>query len=343
MIDITRKTRTIEGVSPDRIPYDQLMDDQEAVILKGVAADWPLVRAGLQSPLAAIDQLKACYQGRPVTAYTAEPAVGGRFFYNADFSGLNYAATRVRLDAYLDEIASHIDVVDSPAFYIGSTDPDIFLPGLRDGNNLVFNHAMFERNPPLPSVWIGSRTIATAHYDMSHNLAVCVAGRRRFSLFPPGQVENLYPGPLEPTPGGQVVSMVDFRRPDFELYPRFRDAQAAGEVAELEPGDVLFYPALWWHHVEALESFNILMNFWWNTTPAFMDTPMNSLLLSLLSLRDRPQAEKDSWRAMFEYYVFGPAEKAGAHLPDHIKGALGPLDEMKARRLRAMLLAKLNR
>ncbi|MBW8881588.1 MAG: cupin-like domain-containing protein, partial [Asticcacaulis sp.] len=194
-----------------------------------------------------------------------------------------------------------------------------------------------------PSLWIGSRTTATAHYDMSHNIAVCAAGRRRFALFRAEQVENLYPGPLEPTPGGQVVSMVDFRNPDFERYPRFREALASAQVAELEPGDVLFYPALWWHHVEALAPFNVLANFWWNTTPAYMDTPMNAMLLALLSVRDRPQAEKESWRAMFDYYVFAPADKAGAHLPEHAQGPLGPMTEMTARRLRATLLNKLNR
>ena len=343
MTTIATRVETRDGVAPDRIPYDELMAAQRPVVFKGLATAWPLVADGLSSPDKAIENLKRFYQGKPVVVYRGEPGIKGRFFYNSDLTGFNFQPGTAPLGDVLDEISRHRDDPDAPSLYIGSTDIDLFLPGLRAENDLALNNEMFARNRTLMSIWIGSRTTATAHYDMSHNLAVCVAGRRRFSLFPPGQVENLYPGPLEPTPGGQVVSMVDFRRPDFELYPRFRDAQAAGEVAELEPGDVLFYPALWWHHVEALESFNILMNFWWNTTPAFMDTPMNSLLLSLLSLRDRPQAEKDSWRAMFEYYVFGPAEKAGAHLPDHIKGALGPLDEMKARRLRAMLLAKLNR
>ena len=118
------------------------------------------------------------------------------------------------------------------------------------------------------SIWIGNRTVATAHFDMTHNLACCMVGRRRFSLFPPEQVHNLYPGPLEPTPGGQVISMVNFDAPDFERFPRFREALAAGQVAEIEPGDVLFYPAMWWHHVQALESFNTMINYWWTTTPA---------------------------------------------------------------------------
>ncbi len=202
---------------------------------------------------------------------------------------------------------------------------------------------MFELNPPVVSVWIGNRTTATAHYDMSNNMACCIVGERRFTLFPPEQVANLYPGPLEPTPGGQVVSMVDFQNPDFHQHPRFADALRNAEVADLEPGDALFYPALWWHHVEALSDFNTLVNYWWNTSPGYIDTPQNTLLHGLLSLRDRPDQEKRAWKALFDYYVFGPADLAGAHLPEHAKGDLAPMDEASARRLRAKLLQRLNR
>ena len=118
---------------------------------------------------------------------------------------------------------------------------------------------------------------------------------------------------------------------------------AAGEVAELEPGDVLFYPALWWHNVEGIGDFTAMINYWWNTSPAFMDTPQNTLLHAILSLRDRPEPEKRAWKALFDYYIFGPSEQPAAHLPEAAQGILGPLDEVKARRLRALLLNKLNR
>jgi hypothetical protein len=74
-----------------------------------------------------------------------------------------------------------------------------------------------------------------------------------------------------------------------------------------------------------------------------MDSPQYTLLHALLSIRDRPDTEKRAWRAMFDYYVFGPAGQAGAHLPDAARGNLGPMDETKARRLRAQLLQRLNR
>lgn len=343
MVDITTKARSVTDIDPAAIPFDDLMMAQAPIVMKGLACDWPLVIEGLKSPQAAMGYLKRFYQGRPVTAYRGEPEIGGRFFYNPEVTGLNFSAGRLPLDAFLAEVEAHLDNPTPPSFYIGSTDLELYLPGLDAENHLRLDHPMFAANPPIRSIWIGNRTTATCHFDMSHNIAVCVAGRRRFTLFPPDQVANLYPGPLEPTPGGQVVSMVDFINPDLDRYPRFGDALQMAQVAEMEPGDVLFYPALWWHHVEALEPFNILINYWWNTSPAFMDTPMNTLLHGLLSLRDRPQAEKASWKALFDYYIFGPADCAGAHLPEAARGALGPLDDMSARRLRAQLLNKLNR
>lgn len=333
--------RVVEGMAPDAIPFDRLMTDQVPVILKGVAANWPLVQAGLASADAAIDLLQRFDAGRPVVTFTGAPEIGGRFFYDEAVTGLNFTSRREPLTALLDAVRPQLGDAQAPSFYVGSTDLDDYLPGFRAENDLVLDHPMFARH--LASIWIGNRTTATCHYDMSHNLAVCAVGRRRFTLFPPDQVANLYPGPLEPTPGGQVVSMVDFAAPDFERHPGFRDAMAAAQVAELEPGDLLFYPAMWWHHVEALAPFNVLVNYWWNTSPAWLDTPQLTLLHALLSLRDRPADEKAAWKALFDYYVFGASDRAAAHLPEAARGPLAPIDATQARRLRAQLLHRLNR
>lgn len=343
MSEAMRKVQEITGVTPDRIPLDELMAAQQPAVLKGVANDWPLVALGRESVEATIAYLKAFDGGRPIVGYTGAPEIGGRFFYNSDLTGLNFEAARAPLGEFLDRIAASLEDAEPPALYIGSTDLDLYLPGFRSENDLGLDPGSLGGEPSLVSIWIGNRTVATAHFDTSNNLACSLVGRRRFTLFPPEQVANLYPGPLEPTPGGQVVSMVDFADPNFERHPGFAEAREAEQVAELEPGDVLFYPALWWHHVEALEAFNVMVNYWWNPSPAFIDTPMNTLLHGLLSLRDRPEAEKAAWRALFDYYVFGPADRAGAHLPEHAQGELAPLDAAKARRLRAKLLNRLNR
>jgi hypothetical protein len=328
------------ALSPDA-PFDPaaLAARQHPVVLRGLVRDWPMVRAGLESSAAAAAYLKHFYRGAAVVGYTGAPTIGGRFFYDDSGTAMNFTAGRVALDAYLDRILATGGDPNAESLYVGSTDLDTYLPGFRAENDL----AGFGEATPLASIWIGNRTIAATHFDMSNNVACCLVGRRRFTLFPPDQVANLYPGPLEPTPGGQVVSMVDPRAPDFQRYPRFAAALEAAYVIDLEPGDVLVYPALWWHNVEALGEFNVLVNYWWNAAPRFMDTPMNTLLHGLLSLRDRPASEKQAWRALFDYYVFGPAEQPAAHLPEAARGALAPLNDLSARRLRAQLLQRLNR
>jgi hypothetical protein len=335
--------RTVEGLNRGDIDFAALVEAGEPVVLKGVAADLPLVEAGRQGVDAAMAYLLRFDSRRPVIGFVGEPEIGGRFFYNHDVTGMNYTAGRAPLAEYLDRIRAGIAAGDAASVYLGSTDLDAYFPGLRDENPVVAAGELPGAGMSLASLWIGNRTTAAAHWDMSNNIACPLVGRRRFTLFPPDQVANLYPGPLEPTPGGQVVSMVDFVTPDYDRHPGFRDALGAARVAELEPGDMLVYPALWWHRVEALDDFNVMVNYWWNDVAAFVDTPMTTMLHALLSLRDRPEGEKRAWRELFDYYVFGPAARAGEHLPPHARGALAPLDETAARRLRAQVLQRLNR
>jgi len=333
----------LDGLNADGIPYADLLAAGQPVVLKRVAIDWPIIRHRQNGAAAFISQLKAFDAGRQVTGYVGAPEMKGRFFYNDDMTGFNYEVVMSGLGSFLDRIVAENDKAEGRHCYLGSTDVDLFLPGFRRENDLKLNHSMFDKSPLLVSLWLGNRTIAAAHYDMSNNLACNLIGRRRFTLFPPEQIHNLYPGPLEPTPGGQVVSMVDLKAPDFERYPRIRDALGAAEVAELDLGDVLFLPALWWHQVEALDDFNALLNYWWNDVPDFIDNPMDTMLHGFLSLRERPTHEKAAWRHLFDYYLFGPSDLAGKHLPADARGALGPMGATTARHLRTRLLHRLNR
>jgi hypothetical protein len=340
MINVSNEVRVIEGCSPEALPLEELLASGRPALLKGLVRSWGLVQAGLRSVDDAMDYLRSFYNGKVLSASFAPPQIAGRLFYNDDYTRLNFEARRTQLGNVLDEIKAHLDDAAPPTMYIGSTLIDSYLPGMRKDNDLGF--AAFGVDAP-PAIWIGNRTVASCHYDAPNNIACVAVGRRRFTMFPPSQVDNLYPGPLELNPGGQAVSLVDFTQPDFDRFPRFREALAAGCSALLEPGDAIFIPSMWWHHVEGMSSFNTLVNYWWTTAPKHVPSPMSSLYHAIWSIRDRPEAEKEAWRQVFEYYVFGPSSRAGEHLPEQARGLLGPIDENRARQIRAMLLNSLNR
>jgi hypothetical protein len=339
MVPIQRRVREISA-RPDNLPLDELLARNEPAVLRGLVADWGITRAGLKSDRAAMDYIRSFYNGRPVNASVGAPEIRGRLFYVEDFTKLNFSVERVQIDNFLGRIESHLQDQQPPTMYIGSTVVDSVLPGFRRENDLGF--AAHGIDAP-PAIWIGNRTIASCHYDAPNNIACCVVGRRRFTLFPPEQIFNLYPGPLEPTPGGQAISLVDFANPDFESHPRFRAALEYAQVADVGPGDAVFIPSMWWHHVQGLSDFNTLVNYWWSRSPAYIPTPMHALYHAIWTLRDRPEHEKLAWKQVFDYYVFGAPELAGEHLPDAARGMLGPITDDQARFIRAMLINKLNR
>ena len=344
VFDTLQKTQRIQARSCTDIDFIQLAGLGRPVVVEGAAADWPMVEAGRHSPDAAMAYLEQFYSGKPLVLYTLPPECEGTPNYDASMRAMNFEASRTSLGDFFNAMRSTIGQARSKGYYIQSTDAQIFFPGFERENGLAGSTGdLFRAAPPMVSLWLGGRTTARAHYDMSNNIAICLAGGRRFILFPPGQIHNLYPGPLALTPGGQVITTVDLRYPDFETHPRLKNALESAEVAELAPGDLLIYPALWWHQVEALADFNVLMNYWWNAVPNHVDTPWTTVLHALLSLRQRPASEKAAWMEVFKYYVFSEPELASDHLPEGARGPLGDLSPEGARRLRAELLNRLNR
>ncbi len=274
----------------------------------------------------------------PAVVTVGPPDIGGRFFYNDDLSGFNFRREHVPLGVVLKTLLNYSTQESPPAIYVASTTIDTWLPGFRAENDLALGLP-----DPLASIWIGNRTRIPAHQDLPDNLACVVAGRRRVTLFPPQQLSNLYIGPLEFTPAGQAVSLVDFDAPDFERFPRFAEALEHAQVAELGPGDAVYIPSMWWHYMQALEDFNVLVNYWWRRAAAWMDTPMNALMLAIMTIRDLPPGQREIWDDVFRHYVFGAGKDTTAHIPEAARGALGPFDDDTARALRARLLQRLNR
>lgn len=315
----------------------RLTGAREPFVLRGLAADWPVVKAGLASGQAARDYLADKARDRAFPVQIGAPGGGERLFYNAAM-GMNFQSAQGPLSGILEDIAASEDEPEAPTIYLSSIDMGAYFEGLSEENRLPLG----ERKP-IESIWIGTRTRIAAHNDVPDNLAVCAVGRRRFTLFPPEQLANLYLGPLENTPAGRPVSMVDLRAPDFAAHPRFRAALDQAQVAELEPGDALFIPSLWWHHVEALAPFNVLVNYWWRDAPAFLGKPEDALLHAILAIRDLPETDKARWRALFDHYVFDNDAQLIEHLPEQARGVLAPLTAGTAGQIRARLLRSLSR
>ncbi|SDH63827.1 MULTISPECIES: cupin-like domain-containing protein [unclassified Duganella] len=331
------RSRQLRGDNRRPLPND-ILTSSTPLVLRGLVDDWPLVRAARNAPQAADTYLRRFYRDATVLGTSAPASSGGKIFYNDDLSGFNFSAQMVRFDQVLDALRDHLDHPQPPTLYVGSTTIDTCLPGMREDNPLNFG-----ARDPLASIWIGNRTCVPAHYDLPDNIACVAAGRRRFTLFPPAQLKNLYIGPLDFTPAGQSVSLVDPQAPDLARFPRYAEALTHAQTAVLEPGDALFIPSMWWHQVEGLAAFNILINYWWRQSPAYMDTPFNTLLQALMTVRDLPPAQRAAWQEIFRHYVFDSDGSEAAHIPPAARGMLAPLDADAARSLRAQVLNRLNR
>lgn len=331
-------TPVVERAAVDAAALDALLRGaRKPFVIRGLVADWPLVQAGLKSNRAARDYLVKRARPVPFAVSIAPPSQEGRLFYDGAME-VNFRMARGPLADIFGGIDDNENRADPPTVYLGSIDVPSHFDGVAEENRLDLG-----TRDPVISLWIGTPTRIAAHNDFPDNLACCVAGRRRFTLFPPEQFANLYLGPIDNTPAGRAVSMVDFHNPDFDAHPNFADALSQAQVVELMPGDAVFIPSMWWHHVEGLAPFNILQNYWWRDTPRFLGQPQDALNHAILSIRDLPAEDRALWRDLFDHFVFNSGPAATDHIPSGARGVLAPLTAETAGRLKAFLLRTLSR
>jgi len=328
------------GLSIDEIRRDVLPEKSPA-ILRGLVRDWRSVHEFLDSPAALVRYLQRHDSGAPVDALMTEPEIEGEIFYNAAMSGFNFHRNRLPLSQIAAQVLRYAQFPKPPAVAAQSALIRDCLPAFEQENKLpLFDGTV------LPRIWLGNRITTPTHVDEWNNVGCVVAGRRRFTLFPPEQIANLYIGPLDFAPTGAAMSLVSLRNPDFERYPKFRDALRQAQTAELAAGDAIFIPPLWWHHVESLEPFNVLVNYWWHDLLGAhpgADSAFDALLHGILSIRALPPETRRAWAAFFEQYVFGPSLESTGHIPPERHGILGALSAEQRAALRAHLAGKLQR
>jgi Cupin-like domain len=300
----------------------EVVEPCRPVMLRGLVKDWPIVAAGRLSPSAVRDHLKPLDVGGEIEAFFGTPAIAGKYFYTEDLKGFNFDRRRMKFAAAMDTIVSSLGAPDSPSVYVGSVPTNDYLPGFAALNPMPL------LNPGIgPRVWIGHAANVSSHYDTVDNLACVAVGTRRFTLFAPQLIDKLYVGPIDNTMAGQPVSLAASSEPDQDRFPLFEEIRDQSLVAELEPGDALYLPKLWWHKVESTAPFNVLVNYWWDAFRTGPDAPYTSMLLSMITIAERPAAERQAWKAFFDHYVFRGQGHPLAHLPAEQHGILGSLKE----------------
>lgn len=306
------------------------------IVLRGLCRDWPSTRAASRSWRDLSDYLLGFDAGLRGQAFIGPPAIAGRYDYGDGPDGFNFDRQSLTLRQTLERIDLAADDAEQASVYMGSLPVDDFLPGFDLDHRVAFL-------PPTarPRVWLGNAGRVACHYDTFDNLACVAAGRRRFTLYPPDAVGDLYVGPIDHTLAGQPVGLAVGAEPGDPRFPRFEQARDRAMVIELAAGDALYLPKLWWHQVEALDPRNLLVNYWWDGFAAGPDAPFVTMMLAMIAIAERPSGERRAWRAFFDHYVFRPDGHPLEHLPSSRHGILGPLADGNYGKIRASVMRML--
>ncbi|MDB6089314.1 MAG: transcription factor jumonji jmjc protein [Gammaproteobacteria bacterium] len=292
------------------------VEASKPLILKGLIEHWPALAAGRHSPSMLNNYLKSMDRGIPGPVMEAPASTHGRFGYSADLREFTFSTRQRGVSETLDRIERQLDRPSAPIIAMQMLPLATHLPDFVQQNPL----SILPQIGPL--LWLGGGVRTQIHNDRDHNLACVIAGRRRFVVFPPEQVPNLYIGPIDNPP---PLSIVDLEAPDFARFPRFEKALATAQAAELGPGDALFMPRHWWHHVTSRDPYNAMVNYWWGTHAQGVENPYDCFLAAVLAIKDLPSPERSYWQAMFNAYIFQSEGSAVEHIPPELRGVLGTL------------------
>ncbi|GAB5348366.1 cupin-like domain-containing protein [Alteriqipengyuania sp. 357] len=328
-----------EIAPPDRATFEgEVRPRYTPVVMRGLAKDWPVVAAGRRSAEDALAYLERLDSGAPADIMLAPPSEKGRFFYTPDMRGFNFQRQKATLTQLARELRRIAPDPQPIGVYAGAAPAASHVPGFERDNPFTLGG---HESGAITRIWLGNATQVATHFDLSDNFAVVALGKRRFTLFPPEAVGDLYVGPLDMTMAGQPVSMVDPLAPDLERYPLYEKAQELALTAELEPGDAIYIPTLWWHHVQASAPINILVNYWHND--AVHGGGFLALIHAILAIRDQPPGQREAWRAWFDHFVFGEdAAGAADHLPPPARTVTGPASPERDERIRRFLVSVLS-
>lgn len=303
--------------APNRSIFEEtILPGGEPVVMRGLVSHWP----GIGQPVEALfETLKSYDSGALQGTLIGQTGTGGRFHYAPDLRGQNYDQIGESISAALDRL---LDGPHPDGAYIQSIPVDRHMPQFaREYTMPLLDGSV------TPRAWIGTQTTVQTHMDQSQNIACVLLGEREVTLFPPEQLPNLYPGPLETAPGGAIVSLANLDDPNFDKHPRFERALEAKRSVTLKAGDAIFIPYGWWHHIRATAPMNMLVNYWFLPERPRLDTPYAALAIAMLCFDRLDDNARGVWSNIFNHYVFRKDGDPMAHVPDFARGLLGGIPE----------------
>jgi len=306
-------------------------ESQSPFVMRGLVRNWPLTTAGATASTLS-EYLSGFHNGTPVTLMSGPPVIQGRLFYMEGFKRLNFQSREAAFADAMRAIFAAAALDLPPTLYMGSASAAKHWPGLADANPQPL-----VPNGTIPNLWMGNQAVIGPHNDHPDNISCVIAGRRRFRLFPPEQFANLYIGPLELNPAGRPVSFVSVNAPDIARYPRYARALEASREAVLAPGDAIYIPSMWWHSVESLEPFNLLVNYWWEAPGANAARAEAALIHALLAMQPLTMQQRLAWKAVFDHLAFRVNGDPVAHIPAEARGLLGDLTPDLRDRMRNLI------
>ncbi len=199
------------------------------VILTGVASQWPAFKKW------DIAFLRRTVGDNQVPIFPAD---------SDNYPVLHGKPVHLSLGEYLDGTGAAART-DTDNYYLAQLSIERYLPEL----NGDFSYPGYlGKGDAYPVFWLsregGSHT--NLHFDTAEVLFAQILGSKEVWLFPPGDYRSHYP---HPRIGHPRISAFNPFAPDTDQFPDF--PMHAGYHCRVEPGEMLYIPFHWWHHVRA--------------------------------------------------------------------------------------------
>jgi hypothetical protein len=205
-------------------------------MITGLVGRWPLCAITRET-------LRERYGDVPVRARVGD-------YINTAFAP-DRAMRDMAMRDYLDLVAAGTEALPP---YVGNLE-------ISELNGMCHWPGYFDRMGP-PRFWLGpAGTVTPLHCDYDDNIFAQVLGTKRIFLAPPHHDAFLYTRQANPVLYGAAF---DPEQPDFERFPLAR--QAALVECVVQPGEMLYVPAGWYHQVRAL-TFSLSVNRWARAMP----------------------------------------------------------------------------